>query len=69
MYNSYAQAVGYTEVLSGLRRRMRNRLVNDNGEDGDIVKDIMMMMLLLLRRQVILHPWRRLQHDHHSSLH
>jgi len=28
MYNSYAQAVGYTEVLSGLRRRMRNRLVN-----------------------------------------
>lgn len=42
MYNSYAQAVGYTEVLSGLRRRMRNRLVNtadqismnnNNGED------------------------------------
>ena len=27
MYNSYAQAVGYTEVLSGLRKRMRNRLV------------------------------------------
>ena len=42
MYNSYAQAVGYTEVLSGLRRRMRNRLVttNDqismNGEDDVI---------------------------------
>jgi len=39
MYSSYAQAVGYTEVLSGLRRRMRNRLVNNNGEDGDIVGD------------------------------
>ena len=25
-YNSYAFAVGYTEVLSGLRKRMRNRL-------------------------------------------
>ena len=44
MYNSYAQAVGYTEVLSGLRKRMRNRLVNtdqmimnnNGGEDGNI---------------------------------
>ena len=32
MYNSYAQAVGYTEVLSGLRKRMRNRLVNTNDQ-------------------------------------
>jgi len=47
MYNSYAQAVGYTEVLSGLRRRMRNRLVdtndqismnNNKGED-DVIGD------------------------------
>ena len=46
MYNSYAQAVGYTEVLSGLRKRMRNRLVNtdqismnnDSGED-DVIGD------------------------------
>lgn len=31
MYNSYANAVAYTEVLSGLRRRMRNRIsVDDN---------------------------------------
>mmetsp|Transcript_19659 Transcript_19659/g.32234 ORF Transcript_19659/g.32234 Transcript_19659/m.32234 type:complete len:389 (+) Transcript_19659:19-1185(+) len=30
MYNAYAAAVGYTEVLSGLRRRMRNRIVMDN---------------------------------------
>lgn len=26
MYNSWAQVVGYTEVLSGLRKRMRNRM-------------------------------------------
>jgi len=32
MYNAYAQAVGYTEVLSGLRRRMRNR-ISDNGNN------------------------------------
>ena len=30
MYNAYAAAVGYTEVLSGLRKRMRNRIVVDN---------------------------------------
>lgn len=30
MYNAYAQAVGYTEVLSGLRKRMRNRIVVHN---------------------------------------
>mmetsp|Transcript_66 Transcript_66/g.100 ORF Transcript_66/g.100 Transcript_66/m.100 type:complete len:395 (-) Transcript_66:42-1226(-) len=30
MYNSYAAAVGYTEVLSGLRKRMRNRILVDN---------------------------------------
>ena len=30
MYNSYAAAVGYTEVLFGLRKRMRNRIVEDN---------------------------------------
>ena len=43
MYNSYAQAVGYTEVLSGSRKRMRNRLVytdqiSMNGED-DVIGD------------------------------
>lgn len=27
-YNAYAQAVGFTEVLSGLRKRMRNRISN-----------------------------------------
>ncbi|EJK46841.1 hypothetical protein THAOC_34472 [Thalassiosira oceanica] len=32
-YNSYAFAVGYTEVLSGLRKRMRNRLTSGNGVD------------------------------------
>ncbi|KAL7538553.1 hypothetical protein ACHAWF_006119, partial [Thalassiosira exigua] len=31
VYNAYAQAVGYTEVLSGLRRRMRNR-ISERGE-------------------------------------
>jgi len=36
MYNSYAQAVGFTEVLSGLRKRMRNRLFNSgNGKEED----------------------------------
>ena len=34
MYNAYAQAVGYTEVLSGLRRRMRNRISNNDGNSG-----------------------------------
>ncbi|KAL9187665.1 hypothetical protein ACHAXT_006043 [Thalassiosira profunda] len=34
MYNAYAQAVGYTEVLSGLRRRMRNRM-GGTAEDCD----------------------------------
>ena len=32
MYNAYAHAVAYTEVLSGLRKRMRNRISN-NGND------------------------------------
>ena len=32
MYNAYAQAVGYTEVLFGLRKRMRNRI-----PDGDVI--------------------------------
>ena len=31
MYNSYAYAVGYIEVLSGLRRRM-TRIITDEGE-------------------------------------
>ena len=35
MYNSYAMAVGFTEVLSGLRKRMRNRLFNGNGKEED----------------------------------
>lgn len=36
MYNAYARAVAYTEVLSGLRRRMRNRLYDgDGGGDDD----------------------------------
>lgn len=30
LYNSYAAAVGYTEVLSGLRKRMRNRIAFDD---------------------------------------
>lgn len=29
MYNAYANAVAYTEVLTGLRKRMRNRLMID----------------------------------------
>ncbi len=29
MYNAYANAVAYTEVLTGLRKRMRNRIVID----------------------------------------
>eukprot|EP00584_Thalassiosira_punctigera_P025896 CAMPEP_0172578744 /NCGR_PEP_ID=MMETSP1067-20121228/138889_1 /TAXON_ID=265564 ORGANISM="Thalassiosira punctigera, Strain Tpunct2005C2" /NCGR_SAMPLE_ID=MMETSP1067 /ASSEMBLY_ACC=CAM_ASM_000444 /LENGTH=446 /DNA_ID=CAMNT_0013371443 /DNA_START=43 /DNA_END=1383 /DNA_ORIENTATION=+ len=33
-YNAYAQAVAYTEVLSGLRKRMRNR-IRMRGDDGD----------------------------------
>ena len=32
-YNSYAFAVGYTEVLSGLRKRMRNRLTSGDSVD------------------------------------
>jgi len=35
MYNSYAFAVGYTEVLSGLRKRMRNRLAMENNGNGE----------------------------------
>ena len=35
MYNSYAMAVGFTEVLSGLRKRMRNRLFHGNGKEED----------------------------------
>lgn len=31
MYNSWAQVVGYTEVLSGLRKRMRNRMTDRGG--------------------------------------
>ncbi|KAL7532998.1 hypothetical protein ACHAXR_004978 [Thalassiosira sp. AJA248-18] len=34
MYNAYAQAVGFTEVLSGLRKRMRNRISGTN-KDND----------------------------------
>ena len=30
-YNSWAQVVGYTEVLSGLKKRMRNRMVEKGG--------------------------------------
>ena len=33
MYNAYAAAVGYTEVLFGLKKRMRNRIVVDNEND------------------------------------
>ncbi len=33
LYNSYAAAVGYTEVLFGLRKRMKNRIVVDNGNE------------------------------------
>jgi ribosomal protein S18 acetylase RimI-like enzyme len=32
-YNSWAYSVGYTEVLSGLRSRMRNRITNACGEE------------------------------------
>ena len=37
MYNAWAHAVGYTEVLSGLRRRMRNRMTDtrNGGEKND----------------------------------
>ena len=35
MYNAYAQAVGYTEVLSGLRKRMRNRISDNNNGGGE----------------------------------
>ena len=33
MYHAYSQAVGYTEVLSGRRKRMRNRLVLNNNQN------------------------------------
>ena len=37
MYNAWAHVVGYTEVLSGLRRRMRNRMADtrNGGEKND----------------------------------
>ena len=37
MHNAYAQAMGYTEILSGLRRRMRNRISNNDGNSGGTV--------------------------------
>ncbi|KAL7440500.1 hypothetical protein ACHAXM_007234 [Skeletonema potamos] len=33
LYNTYAAAVGYTEVLFGLRKRMRNRILVDRGNE------------------------------------
>lgn len=39
LYNSYAAAVGYTEVLSGLRKRMRNRVAFDDDSSETIVDD------------------------------
>ena len=39
LYNAYAAAVGYTEVLSGLRKRMRNRIsFDDNSSETDATK-------------------------------
>ncbi len=39
LYNSYAAAVGYTEVLSGLRKRMRNRIsFDDDSSETDATK-------------------------------
>jgi ribosomal protein S18 acetylase RimI-like enzyme len=38
MYNAWSQSVGYTEVLSGLRRRMRNRMADtqNDGKKNDV---------------------------------
>ena len=39
LYNSYAAAVGYTEVLFGLRKRMRNRMIADNASDTNQLRN------------------------------